>query len=457
MAHILPAGPPIPDPGPGAAGVPGSERDRVDLDAQAPRPPAGASGPAGRTGGHACRRAGGTGRRRAATPRRRRRRASPSSGAARPPGAAPRRRPGRAHPTRSASAAKGGSPEARRIATSSASTAVGSPSATAWSTGWSGTRVWTCTRAQGAPLPRRADQPGGPDEQRQGLLGGRQPRRQQVQIDVEEGHGSGAAHPVQHRLGADQHGGIGTGRLRPGRPRAGHLPHLGAEERRQLLAQPAHAGPQRLHAQPAAGRAHDRPGLVAARAAQHLLPARLRRRGAAAGTAGQLAAVTAGQQAGAAGAVVDADERAPLAAPRHRRGRTGPAGRTPRRTCRCAGRRRAGRPARGRASPPAPRGASERSVRSPARRGERHRRARATRGCRARPRAGPARPGRRPRCRWGRSPPGRPRRAHRGRRRPPAGAPGPRRRPGCRPRPATRPVPPPTCPRSGSPGAPAAP
>ena len=159
----------------------------------------------------------------------------------------------------------------------------------------------------------RADQPGGPDEQRQGVLGGGQPRGQQVQIDVEERHGGGAAHPVQHRLGADQDGGVGEGRLRPGRTRAGHLPHVRAEERRQFLAQTAHADPHGLHAQPAARRAHHRTGLVAARAPQHLLPTRLRRSRAAAGTAGQLAAVTTGQQAGAAGAVVDADQRAPLA------------------------------------------------------------------------------------------------------------------------------------------------
>src|SRR5271166_5064666 len=37
MGHILPAGPSIPDPVPGAGRAdPGSERDRVDLDAQPP-------------------------------------------------------------------------------------------------------------------------------------------------------------------------------------------------------------------------------------------------------------------------------------------------------------------------------------------------------------------------------------------------------------------------------------
>ena len=65
-------------------------------------------------------------------------------------------------------------------------------------------------------------------------------------------------------------------------------------------------------------------------------------------------------------------------APPARRGRNGPGGRTPRRTCRCAGRHRDDRPARGRAIPPAPAGASGASVRSPGAGRQRHRAARAT-------------------------------------------------------------------------------
>ncbi len=65
------------------------------------------------------------------------------------------------------------------MATSSSSTGTGSPRATARSTGWSGTRVWACTRAQGGPPPRPDQAPGAHDE-REGLFGGRQPRREQV-------------------------------------------------------------------------------------------------------------------------------------------------------------------------------------------------------------------------------------------------------------------------------------
>ena len=210
---------------------------------------------------------------------------------------------------------------------------------------------------------------------------------------------------------------------------------------------------KRLHPQPAAGRAHDRAGLVAARAAQHLLAPRLRRGRTAAGAAGQLAAVTAGQQAGAARAVVDADQGPAL----DRRGivEDGPG-----QTDELLGEHAAARvgaaaidplqdgPARPLlAGARAPASAARRAPPAPPA-------ARARRGRRERPRAGPARSGRPPRCRWGRSPPGRPRRGHRARRRPPAGAPGPRPRPGCRPRRATRRGPAPSRPRSATPGVP---
>ena len=232
-------------------------------------------------------------------------------------------------------------------------------------------------------------------------------------------------------------GASGRGGSAPAAPRAGHLPHVRAEERRQFLAQTAHADPHGLHAQPAARRAHHRAGLVAARAPQHLLPTRLRRSRAAAGTAGQLAAVTTGQQAGAAGAVVDADQRAPLA-------RRGIVEDGPGEADELLGEHAAARVGAATVDPfqdgPArPLLQARRSHRpQPGAGGERHR------GHRRHEDAGnaladaPARPGRRPRCRSGRSPPGRPRRAHRERPRPPGRARGPRRRPGCRPRRATR-------------------
>ena len=155
--------------------------------------------------------------------------------------------------------------------------------------------------AQGGPAPPGPDQAGGPDEERQGLLGGRQPRRQQVQIDVEERDGRGAAHPVQHRLGADQHGCRRDGAA-PARPPPGpatsptSVPSSAASSSRRRLT------PTRsvfMRSRPQAAHTTG-PRLAAARAAQHLLAARLCRRRAAAGAAGQLAAVTAGQQAGAA-------------------------------------------------------------------------------------------------------------------------------------------------------------
>ena len=164
--------------------------------------------------------------------------------------------------------------------------------------------------------PRRAaaaapDQPRRTDQERQCVLGRREPCGQQVEVDVEEGHRRGAAHPVQHGLGSDERGCRGEGLLLAATG-PGHLPDLDPEERRQLLAQPAHTGPQRLHAQPSAGDAHERPGLTAARARQDLLVPRPAGRRAAAGTTGQFPAVPARQQAGAARAVVHAHERTAL-------------------------------------------------------------------------------------------------------------------------------------------------
>ena len=152
------------------------------------------------------------------------------------------------------------------------------------------------------------DQAPGPHDEREGLLGGRQPRREQVQIDVEEGDARGAAHPVQDRLGPHEHGRVGH-RVSTGRDGAGYLADLCPEQRGELLAQPAHTGAQRLHAQAATGHAHDGPRLAAARTAQYLFAARMLGRRAAAGTAGQLATVPAGEKPCAARAVVDAHER----------------------------------------------------------------------------------------------------------------------------------------------------
>ena len=104
----------------------------------------------------------------------------------------------------------------RRIATSSSSTAVGSPERDRLEQ-----RVLRHPRLRLQAGPGRAraagaDQPGGTDEQGQRLLGGGEARSQQVQIDVEEGHGGGAADAMQHRLGADEdRASAGTGDSRP--------------------------------------------------------------------------------------------------------------------------------------------------------------------------------------------------------------------------------------------------
>ena len=210
---------------------------------------------------------------------------------------------------------------------------------------------------------------------------------------------------------------------------------------------------QGLHAQPAARRTHDRSRLVAARAPQDLLRG-LRRRRTAAGTPGQLAAVAAGQQTGASGAVVDA-EPAARRAPRTSSTPSGPGGRTPRRTCRC-GARHGDPPAPGSAIPPVPPGARAATVRSAGRAASATGRTGETRRQGTPSRRPRVRPGDRPRYRSGRSPPGRPRR---GRRDDDGRQPGPRarRRPGCRPRRANRRRGAPRCPRSGTPGVPAVP
>ena len=107
--------------------------------------------------------------------------------------------------------------------------------------------------------------------------------------------------------------------------RTGHLAHLDPEQRRQLLAQAAHPGSQRLHAQAAAVR---RTPPAASRHSGGRPGARLAvlgGGGTTAGAAGQLATVGAGQQASPARPVVDADERA-RARGRARRRRRAPVG-----------------------------------------------------------------------------------------------------------------------------------
>ena len=47
-----------------------------------------------------------------------------------------------------------------------------------------------------------ADQPAGPGQQGERLLARREPGREQVEVEVQEGHHRGPADPVQHRLGA---------------------------------------------------------------------------------------------------------------------------------------------------------------------------------------------------------------------------------------------------------------
>ncbi len=107
-------------------------------------------------------------------------------------------------------------------------------------------------------------------------------------------------------------GAVGSADVGAADARPCNLGHLHPEQSGQLFAQPAHAGPQRLHAQPAAGGAHDRPHVATARAAQDLLVTRLRRGGAAPRAAGQLPAMAARQQPSPTGAVVDAHQGSPF-------------------------------------------------------------------------------------------------------------------------------------------------
>ena len=268
-----------------------------------PRPDGRAAGPAGRTAGGACRPAGESVRRPGGGHR------AGGGGGARPlnleasaAAYASGERPDTGSAQRKGATPRcGGSPLVgqyrRRVAQCDRR-----------SSGCSGTRVWACRRAHGGRR-RGRHQAGGPDEQRQvsssvadrrgasrwrsmsrkTTAAARRTRWRTASVPMR----TGLAAPVRSRR-----------RLRPR-----HLPHFGAEKRRQLLAQPAHPRPQRLHPQPAAGRAHDGTGLVATRAAQHLSPPGCAMAAPQRAAARELATVPAGQQAGAARPVVDADER----------------------------------------------------------------------------------------------------------------------------------------------------
>jgi hypothetical protein len=141
---------------------------------------------------------------------------------------------------------------------------------------------------------------------------------------AEKRDGGSPADAVQHRLGADEHARRRCGlvcRLLPVRargpigswsPSAGsrHLTDVDAEECRKFFAQAAHADAQGLHLQATTVRAHDGTRVATARATQDLLVFRAGDSGATARAPGQIATVGARKQAGAAGSVVHADERA---------------------------------------------------------------------------------------------------------------------------------------------------
>ena len=194
-------------------------------------------------------------------------------------------------------------------------------------------------------------------EQRQRLLGRRQPRGEQVEVDVEEGHRGGAAHPVQDRLGADED------RRRPARAgsavgaagdAARHLADLDAEQARPAPraagSHPARSVFMRRRPQAAqtTGRVSPQRGQrsTSSSARSRRRPRHNVRSGPAPRSGGRPAAgrhrcgcrrrrgVRVGRRA--------VDRRAP----------PGPAARTPRRTGRSAGRPLGGPPVRGRPAGP---------------------------------------------------------------------------------------------------------
>ena len=108
-----------------------------------------------------------------------------------------------ASPETAASAVAGGKPQ-HRVASGLriAQRVSGSACSAASSTSWFGQPGLHEQPDPGAPA---SDQPGGAGEQRQGLLGGAVAGRQQLLVEVEEGHRVGLGHPVEHGLGADEH------------------------------------------------------------------------------------------------------------------------------------------------------------------------------------------------------------------------------------------------------------
>ena len=145
----------------------------------------------------------------------------------------------------------------------------------------------------------RPEQPGGAGQQCEGLLVGSEARRQQLVVEVEEGHHVGVRHTVQHGLGPDVH--VGRRQV-AGRVRSRHLHHRSPCRRLELVAQRAHPGPERGQRRRAAALAHHRTLQAAAGAAQPAVP-HLGHGGLAPLAALQRPARPAGQASGPAGRV----------------------------------------------------------------------------------------------------------------------------------------------------------
>ena len=354
-------------------------------------------------------------------------------------------------PTRTASAPNGGRPRARRTSASAAGTGrrVGRHRGHG-TAGCRGSRVWTSTRPEPVAGVAAARPAGRARASRASVSSaGPEARREQVRVECRgtprrRRRGtrcSAASVPTTTRARRTASASASSAAAGPA-----HLGHRHPGEGLELLAQPASPRPA---ASSCAWRPHRRTPRAAARrtvgsagAARHRILGAWWRVGggpAAGATRPGGAAVRAGQQPGTAGAV---DECAPRRSVDHARAspgsraRRGPGGPDARRTARCGGRRRGGRPPRRRASPAArPVGAvatTERPGRQELdRSGTGETSAHGAPSRRARSTTTPTPP------RSGRAPRGRPRRARRARRRRPAAARAPRRRPGCRPPRAT--------------------
>ena len=158
---------------------------------------------------------------------------------------------------------------------------------------------------EAAPARPAPQHPGGPGQKDQSLLVGPLTGRQQLLVEVQEGHGRGRAHPVKDGIGADHHPGPRSGFA--GRGGGRHLGDRLAQQRLQFFAGPGHSGSQVAQHRRPAPQAHRRALLAAAGGNQHPLLDH-HGRPAVAG-ADQLAAGTAGQQPRPAGAVEHADHR----------------------------------------------------------------------------------------------------------------------------------------------------